>query len=950
MNLDIIIYLNGMEINTTTLEKKSLGGSETAGIAMAHALQKRGHHVTVFCNTNTQGKHKGVNYLSLEAFEQYAINCPHDVLIVQRVPEVFKHRFNSKINILWQHDFAQKSRKDVFTGALWNVDKVFCLSDWHINNYKEINGIQEDELFFKTSNGVKLIQPKTTKRKKRVVFTNRPERGLDIFLYNICPRLWEHDKEIEVAIAGYDNTVPQMKPYYDKLFATINEYAKQGYNIKHLGALNKKDLYTLYLESKIFAYPTMFYETSCITAMETQMCGLPMITSNRGALPETLSADAGIIIDGQATNVDYQDKFVKGCIDLLSNDVLYKKCQKAGYENVKQYEWDNVAEKWEREFMRIFESNTSNRQTLYKHLYEREDIMALKYLVEFVDNDAEWKAKIQSEYSYIGNEELYKQKYLQLGKEYAKIEDNFEVRMYPRVEIMLNDIGAYLDSKEIEKYSPPKVLDFASGIGNEAILMANKFNAEVDCVNISPEENKLGEKMKKRHAPKAKIKFHEGCNAKTLVKTYDVLFLGEILEHQESPDYFIDDLEKNLKDDGLVSISVPYGMWDDERKAHLWNYDRQDLAEMFANKKDLSIKVVSAPLNVEKNEVKGWWVVTYKKNGKLCNPIPLERKIRIQQPRETVTACMITLNAEDMLHRCLKSIRNVADEIIIADNGSTDSTLLIAKQYGAKIIPCKKATEIGFDSARNISIRDAKSDWILWIDSDEELLNPQNLRKYQRQNIFNGYSIRQHHFTIDVEAFKIDLPVRMFRNNKEIKFLGYVHEHPEIETNDGVGMSTVISDVDIAHDGYLTENVRRNRFVRNIGLMKKDRELNPDRLLGKFLWIRDLVHLARYELQNNQMQPTQQAIDYCREAQELFRKEFLNDCNLYQEEALQFYSESLIFTNEGIEYRFNINAGLDGVKAEHKDNVGRFLNTKEFNSYIKSRYKNIAEQYTGEFL
>ena len=149
--LDIVIYMNGMSVNFDTLKTKSLGGSETAGVCIAHALGKRGHHVSLFCNTDNAGKHDNVNYLPIESFQQYAQSCPHDVLIVQRVPEMFMAKYSSKINILWQHDFAQKSRRSQFTGALWNVDKVFCLSDWHIDNYIEINNLRkEDNGFFST--------------------------------------------------------------------------------------------------------------------------------------------------------------------------------------------------------------------------------------------------------------------------------------------------------------------------------------------------------------------------------------------------------------------------------------------------------------------------------------------------------------------------------------------------------------------------------------------------------------------------------------------------------------------------------------------------------------------------------------------------------------------------------------------------------------------------------
>ena len=147
----------------------------------------------------------------------------------------------------------------------------------------------------------------------------------------------------------------------------------------------------------------------------------------------------------------------------------------------------------------------------------------------------------------------------------------------------------------------------------------------------------------------------------------------------------------------------------------------------------------------------------------------------------------------------------------------------------AKIIHGKSPLEIGFDEARNESIKHAKSDWILWLDADEEVIDNVNILKYLRPNIFQGYSIRQHHFTVDAGDTKIDTPIRLFRNGRTIRFYGFVHEHPEREgmMNDGVGASTLLGDVNIAHDGYFSESRRRGRFHRNIDLMFKDSSLDP---------------------------------------------------------------------------------------------------------------------------
>lgn len=345
--LDITIFCAGMEVNPETLKEKSLGGSETAGISMAHELAKLGHHVLLFCNTKETKKYKGVQYLPMQDFQAYATSCPHDVLIGQRIPEVFRAKLQSKINILWQHDVALKQQRKEFHGSLWNLDKVFCLSDWQIQQYKDIYQIDCDDLFYKTRNGINLIpQPDNSKRQpKRLVYTNRPERGMDNLLFNIMPKLWEKDPEIELCLAGYDNTHPNMEQFYNSCYAKIAEYQQQGRKIAHLGALNKNELYELYKTATLYVYPTAFHETSCITAMESQMCGIPMITSHIGALPETLCNEGNILVYGDYKNEpEYNDVFVEQTFNLLNNPEQIKEMQK----NVLKKPNNIVGMKWQK--------------------------------------------------------------------------------------------------------------------------------------------------------------------------------------------------------------------------------------------------------------------------------------------------------------------------------------------------------------------------------------------------------------------------------------------------------------------------------------------------------------------------------------------------------------------------------------------------------------------------
>lgn len=92
----------------------------------------------------------------------------------------------------------------------------------------------------------------------------------------------------------------------------------------------------------------------------------------------------------------------------------------------------------------------------------------------------------------------------------------------------------------------------------------------------------------------------------------------------------------------------------------------------------------------------------------------------------TVSLCMIAKNEEEVLGRCLQSVVGFPDEIIIVDTGSTDKTVEIAEKFGAKVYHFKWIND--FAAARNFSFSKATSDYIFWIDCDDEI-RPEELAK-----------------------------------------------------------------------------------------------------------------------------------------------------------------------------------------------------------------------------
>ena len=84
---------------------------------------------------------------------------------------------------------------------------------------------------------------------------------------------------------------------------------------------------------------------------------------------------------------------------------------------------------------------------------------------------------------------------------------------------------------------------------------------------------------------------------------------------------------------------------------------------------------------------------------------------------KSLSLCMIVKNEEKYLAKCLHSVRNIVDEIIVVDTGSTDKTKDIATVFGARVFDFPWTGD--FSEARNCSLKHAGGDWILVLDADE---------------------------------------------------------------------------------------------------------------------------------------------------------------------------------------------------------------------------------------
>jgi glycosyltransferase involved in cell wall biosynthesis len=93
------------------------------------------------------------------------------------------------------------------------------------------------------------------------------------------------------------------------------------------------------------------------------------------------------------------------------------------------------------------------------------------------------------------------------------------------------------------------------------------------------------------------------------------------------------------------------------------------------------------------------------------------RRADQNQDMPSFSATITTLNEAENIARTIRSLA-MADEIVVVDSGSTDATVEIARQLGARVVHHQWE---GFAAQKNFAAREARHDWILSLDADEEL-------------------------------------------------------------------------------------------------------------------------------------------------------------------------------------------------------------------------------------
>jgi len=214
----------------------------------------------------------------------------------------------------------------------------------------------------------------------------------------------------------------------------------------------------------------------------------------------------------------------------------------------------------------------------------------------------------------------------------------------------------------------------------------------------------------------------------------------------------------------------------------------------------------------------------------------------------SLSVCLITRNEENNIVRALRSVKQVADEVVIVDTGSTDKTMDIARGFGATI--CEFAWINDFAAARNCGFQQAQKDWILWLDADEELL-PQShdelLRSIKRPEALAYVVLRQDLRKEGQPDSATEMwQLRLFRRRDDLRLVGRCHPDfspPLDEVALAEGKRVYQSTIRLRHYGYIGE-LKKSKLSRDAELLRLELTDRPNQIHTEIEYGRTLLLLG----------------------------------------------------------------------------------------------------------
>jgi glycosyltransferase involved in cell wall biosynthesis len=265
---------------------------------------------------------------------------------------------SKKINILWQQlSYDQENVQNIGNSRfLEKIDAFVFVSHWQYEKFKKTFNISgHKSIVIQNATNTFPIHEKSKSEKLKLIYTSMPYRGLNV-LIDAIEKLDRDDIEVDVysstIIYGsefHKQNIDTWKILFDKMVKIPGMYQK--------GYAPNEEIRSAVMNAHIMAYPSIFEETSCMSAIEALAAGCKLVCTNLGALPETggIWADYVTFDNNHEKSVLRYSKLLNNAIETYWNDDVQEKIKEQIKFYNKYYSWDFRYKQWENLFNRVME-------------------------------------------------------------------------------------------------------------------------------------------------------------------------------------------------------------------------------------------------------------------------------------------------------------------------------------------------------------------------------------------------------------------------------------------------------------------------------------------------------------------------------------------------------------------------------------------------------------------
>lgn len=273
-------------------------------------------------------------------FDEYNIN-----LIVSRCTQ--DQIDYDKANIIWQHlnynEPLTQGMLDKF--FVRSMDAFVYVSHWQYEKFRYVFSVPTENVYI-IKNAIEPIEfiPRTKSEKYKLIYTSAPFRGLNVLLdaFEILNR---DDVELDI----YSSTIIYGSGYdqaHGQEYVDLFNRARSMDNVNYHGYASNSEIVKALQKSHIFAYPSVFEETCCLSLIEAGAAGCSIISHNLGAIYET-AAEFGTLlpvrVDEKLMAKCFADALNDGINNYYSNTNQLK--IQSEYFNT-HYSWDKTIKQW----------------------------------------------------------------------------------------------------------------------------------------------------------------------------------------------------------------------------------------------------------------------------------------------------------------------------------------------------------------------------------------------------------------------------------------------------------------------------------------------------------------------------------------------------------------------------------------------------------------------------